>query len=273
MKLITYPNNSIQLRRYSVPMVTEPENPYETDVEYNPFDFQKVKDIPWYQPFPEPKKKGTSYPEENEQRSFNRTKQKVFEYARCVAWEWFVTFTFAPDKIDRYNFSECSKVIRKWLNNQRRNAPDLKYLIVPERHKDGAFHFHGLLADVGTIKFTDSGHVAKSKEPIYNMPKWANGFTTATRVTNIRSVSKYVGKYITKDLCCLTKGLQRYFVSSNLPKPEISTFLVDSNTDFEDLLHTISDSFGVDVVSLSTPRHEGAFVDVDYYELQERNTA
>ena len=269
-KMIEYPNGSIQIRRYSVPMLSEPDNPYEEGYLYEPFDFKKVTEVKWYEAFPEPKKKSCSSSEENERRSFSRTKQKVFEYARCVCWEWFVTFTFAKEKIDRYNFSECSKVIRQWLHNQRRNAPQLKYLIVPEQHKDGAYHFHGLLADVGLMKFEDSGHLTKSKEPIYNMAKWSNGFTTATKVINIHSVSKYVGKYITKDLCCITKGLQRYFVSSNLPKPIVSTFFVDGDGDFKDLLQTLADSLGVDVVSISTPRHEGSFVDVDYYELQER---
>lgn len=264
VKLIEYPNGDVQVRHYSSPLTKKPDNPYEDDVLendiiINPFDFSKTKEV-----------KTFSSQSDNEQRSFNRSKQKVFEYARCVPWEWFVTFTFAPDTIDRYDFSACSSVIRKWLNNQRRNAPELKYLIVPEHHKDGAYHFHGLLADVGLMKFVDSEHKTRAKEPIYNMTKWSYGFTTATKVNNIHSVSKYIGKYITKDLCCLTKGKQRYFVSSNLPKPIISDFLVEDMTDFKELLEMLCNSLGKDVVNVSCPRHSGSFVDVDYYELQER---
>ena len=94
-KMIEYPNGSIQIRRYSVPMLSEPDNPYEEGYLYEPFDFKKVTEVKWYEAFPEPKKKSCSSSEENERRSFSRTKQKVFEYARCVCWEWFVTFTFA----------------------------------------------------------------------------------------------------------------------------------------------------------------------------------
>lgn len=265
VKVIEYPNGEVQLRRYSTSMVSHIDDPYEKDVIVNPFDFTEVQEV---KAFDSVTKKSISSQADNELRSFNRTKQKVFEYARCVAWEWFVTFTFAPEKINRYDYNACSKAIRKWLNNQRRNAPDLQYLIVPERHKDGAYHFHGLLANTGTMKFEDSGHTTRAKEPIYNMTKWSNGFTTATRIKDIHSVSKYVGKYITKDMCCLTKGLQRYFVSNNLPKPYTSTFLVTGDNDFYELLEMLSNSLGKELVNISRPRHDGAFVDVDYFELQ-----
>ena len=263
VKVIEYPNGEVQVRHYSSPLTNQSDNPYEdetveSDIIINPFDFSKTKEVTTF-----------STNSDNEQRSFNRSKQKVFEYARCVPWEWFVTFTFAPDMIDRYDYSMCSSAVRKWLNNQRRNAPELKYLVVPECHKDGAYHFHGLLADVGSMKFVDSGVIKQGKK-VFNMTKWSYGFTTATRVSNTHSVSKYVGKYITKDLCCLTKGKQRYFISSNLPKPVISDFFVEDVADFKELLEMLCNSLGKDVVNVSSPRHSGSFVDVDYYELQER---
>lgn len=165
--------------------------------------------------------------------SVKRSKGKIYEYARCVHWDWFVTFTFSPEKVDRYNFEECSRVIRKWLNNQRRNAPELFYLVVPEMHKDGAWHFHGLLANTGNMKFIDSGKIQKGHK-IYNMSKWSLGFTTATAVDDIYKVSTYIGKYITKELCEATSGKQRYYVSQNLPKPIESTFLIDGVRELTD---------------------------------------
>lgn len=270
VKVIEYPNGEIQVRRYSSPLVHKEKNLYEddTDLVINPFngsvgrlvdDFDKIKD-----------KQQHASTEENEIRSFNRTKQKIYEYARCTKWEKFITLTFNQEKVDRYNFDECSRVARRWLNNQRRNAPDLQYLLVPELHKDGAIHFHGLLARTGTMKFTDSGKRTKDKQVIYNMGAWKYGFTTAIDVYNTHGVSKYIGKYITKELCGLAKGKQRYFVSSNMDTPSNSTFLVSSDEDFIDLLQTLVNSYGVEVVHESKPRNKGSFVDVDYYELQER---
>lgn len=266
VRLIQYPNGEAQVRRYSVALTKHTENPCESDtLENDIFSATRSSSSEQEDSYSSTQKNQA----DNERRSYSRSKQKVFEYARCVSWEWFVTFTFSPDKIDRYDYTLCSKVIRKWLNNQRRNAPDLKYLIVPEIHKDGAYHFHGLLASIGDMRFVDSGHTTKTKEPIFNMVKWSYGFTTATKINDTHKVSKYIGKYITKDLCCVTKGQQRYFVSSNLPKPNTTVFLVENDTDFSNLLETLSASLGMKVVNISSSYKNDAYVNVDYYELRE----
>lgn len=346
VKLISYPNGTTQIRKYSKPLHTKKAlNEYETfsfgeeeqmkrcgivpkyfesgsyyvdGVLHKDYDIYTVnafdKNISKHLPNTEKKK--------NEQNkisdlihSLNRTKNKIYSYARCVRWEWFVTFTFSSEKTDRYDYTECSRLIRRWLNNQRRNAPDLLYLIVPEQHKDGAWHFHGLLANTGNIEFSDSGKKDGTGKKIYNMAKWLNGWTTATAVGDIHKVASYIGKYITKDLCKATTGKQRYFVSQNMPEPEVSVFLFDGVRDltpeecenikqiemnnpddikrmeeisayyktiytkeniqkeeqkrFWEFIAMMADSLGQEVSHISTPRHENAFVDVNYIELTE----
>lgn len=265
VRIIEYPNGEIQLRRYSSP-ITHKE-PCETDVDricdFNPFDYKTIREVDNLDDV-------LKTQEDNEVRSYNRTKNKIYEYSRCVKWEKFITLTFNEQKVDRYNFDECSRIARQWLHNQRKNAPELQYLLVPELHKDGAFHFHGLLANTGKMKFKDSGKRTKDKRVVYNMSAWSNGFTTAVDVYNTHGVSKYIGKYITKELCGLTKGKNRYYVSSNMPTPKQSVFLVADDNDFSELLEMLVNSFGVEVKHVSQPRTFGAFVDVDYYELQER---
>lgn len=273
VKVIKYPNGEIILRRYSEFLKKEDTNFYEDadvlDDDYflpdkskdkvrNPFDNKIVYEV---DNFEELEKKRI----DNEYRSYNRTRQKIYDYSRCCSWEWFLTFTFSPDVINRYSYDACSKVIRKWLNNQKRNAPDLKYLVVPEQHKDGAYHFHGLFADTGRIKFSDSGHKTKDGDIIYNLSKWSYGFTTATKIKDIYKSSKYLCKYVTKDLCDLTKGKHRYFVSSNISNPETYLYLVEDDIDLKDLQEHICDSFGVGLQYVSTPRYDGAFMNVDYY--------
>lgn len=257
VKVIEYPNGTTQIKKYNVPMLrkqyskiaekfTFSQESLLSDGSYINFEFEDgsfYKNGILY-------KKGLKYifnpfdakivlygksssSESNIWHSVNRSKRKIYEYARCAHWDWFVTFTFSPEKVNRYNFEECSRVIRKWLNNQRRNAPNLYYLLVPEMHKDGAWHFHGLLANTGNIKFIDSGIIQKGHK-IYNMSKWSLGFTTATAVDNIYKVSTYIGKYITKELCEATSGKQRYYVSQNLPKPTESTFLIDGVRELTD---------------------------------------
>lgn len=270
VKAIQYPNGEIQLRKYSSPLVLiEPDNYepdmtmfYETSLDYdlNPFTGKKTKEVDDFNYL-------AKLQEDNARRSYNRTKQKIFSYSRCATWEKFITITFNGELVDRYNFDECSRLVRKWLNNQRRNAPELQYLLVPELHKDGAIHFHGLFANTGNIKFSDSGKRTKDKKVIYNISKWNYGFTTAIDVYNTHGISKYLAKYITKELCNFTGGKQRYYVSNNLEEPINSTFLV-SDSEFPEFLEMYINSMGVEVKHLSRPRTEFAFLDVDYYELQ-----
>ena len=149
----------------------------------------------------------------------NRTKQKVYQYALANKWDLFVTMTFSPDMVDRYDYEECSKVLSFWLKNLRKKYPDLYYVFVPEQHKDWAWHFHGLLGGIDGLELTDSGHKTKKGEVIYNITSYKKGFTTATYVNDMDAVSYYLTKYITKDLCLQTKGKKRYWVSRNIDLP------------------------------------------------------
>lgn len=302
-KLISYPNGTVQIRKYSKPIRSKsPSSPYEKhtlfeDIRIDKINKEKEKLIQngcienGYMEV-----KGKVYTispfdnaviEEHEEtkevrnehdiwHSINRAKNKIHAYSRCAKWEYFLTFTFDGEKIDRYNYEECSRAVRKWLNNQRRNAPDLMYLVVPEQHKDGAWHFHGVVANVASMKFSDSGVKDKKGRTIYNMSKWSLGFSTATSVGDVNKVSGYICKYITKELCEHTKGKQRYFVSQNMPEPEVSTFFIleptteETNEAFDNFTSVMCDSLGMDIVYASSPRYTGAFVDVDYLELQER---
>lgn len=168
------------------------------------------------------------------QVSMNRTIKKVYHLARSNLWEWFFTLTFDPQKIDSYDYAACTKALSDWLHNLRRIAPDLAYIVVPEHHKSGRFHFHGLFAHCGNISFVESGHFTKSGDMIYNVGSYRLGFSTATRIKSNEKVTKYISKYITKDLCCLSRGKKRYWASRNLIECEEEHLLYDS-----DQLHSL----------------------------------
>ncbi len=154
--------------------------------------------------------------------SLNRTKNNIYYLARSNVWEWFVTLTLDPAKMDRYDYKECSAKVRKWFNNLRqRVCKSMYYLIVPERHKDGAWHFHGLLGGCSGLSFVDSGKVDSSGNPIYNFENWKYGFSTATRVVDSARASSYICKYISKELCEITSGRQRYWVSNNVERAKV----------------------------------------------------
>lgn len=94
----------------------------------------------------------------------------------------------------------------------------MKYILVPELHKDGAVHFHGFINDA--LPVVDSGtlsHGGKPKKPrtkaererllalgwrvVYNLPDWAFGFSTAVELYGeYEAAVAYCCKYIGKDM-------------------------------------------------------------------------
>ena len=88
--------------------------------------------------------------------SLNRSIHKIYDLARNNIWEWFFTFTLNETAVkDRTDYAECSKKVCTWFNNiHKRLCPDIKYLIIPERHpSSGAWHFHALVSDVENLEF------------------------------------------------------------------------------------------------------------------------
>lgn len=166
--------------------------------------------------------------------SMARSKQNVFYIARSNSWDWFFTLTFNPEKVDSFNYDVVTKKLSQWLNNMKKKCPDLKYLLVPEQHDSGRWHFHGVFANCDNLGFTDSGKKTKKNEPIYNVDCYRLGFSTATKVTSTEKVSKYISKYITKEVCLSTKGKRRYWCSKNVERAEFcdSVFTFEEKEQF-----------------------------------------
>lgn len=170
----------------------------------------------------------------SELNNYKRAKNKIYDYARCNMWTHFLTFTFNPDKVDRSNYDECKSKLTKWLNNisQRYCNGNLKYLIVPELHKDGVnYHFHGLLANCDGIIFEPSGLVDRTGRSIYNLPQYKLGFSTATKITSVEKACGYIAKYVTKQLDLKLKGKRRYLASTNLNVPTEEKYYINQNLD------------------------------------------
>lgn len=154
--------------------------------------------------------------------SMKRTKSKIVDYSRTNEWEWFLTLTFGDEEI-RMNYERCSEELSKWINNVQHMCDfGMKYIVVPEMHERGGFHYHALVSNADGIKFVDSGHCTKNGETIYNIDNYGLGFTTATKVKDSERASNYITKYITKELAQVTKGKKRYWCSKNLDTPAVT---------------------------------------------------
>lgn len=104
--------------------------------------------------------------QDNIHRSLRRSKSTVKDIIQSNSWDLWCTFTFNQAKVNRYDMSACKAKMSNWLFNQHKHSPHLKYIIVPELHKDGALHFHALLANFnGKLKDTK---IVKNGHTIYN---------------------------------------------------------------------------------------------------------
>lgn len=148
-------------------------------------------------PRPSPREAGKKAEGDNMQRSMRRARAKLRRLALANEFEYFVTLTLDRTKIDRYDPKAITKALNTWLDNMvRRNG--LRYILVPERHKDGALHFHGFFAG-RNLPVVDSGHKDSCGETVYNLPQWGYGFSTAIKLRGeypraVGYVCKYIGK-------------------------------------------------------------------------------
>ena len=160
---------------------------------------------------------------DNLARAVRRAKQNLRDLALCNEMKYFVTLTLDRAEIDRYDMTVIVRKLNAWCSNQVQRC-GLAYILVPERHKDGAVHFHGFINDA--LDVVDSGtlSVPGSKKPrkprskaqraewlahggriVYNLPGWKIGFSTAIElygdsVAAVNYCCKYVGKQQGGDL-------------------------------------------------------------------------
>lgn len=129
-------------------------------------------------------------------RSMRRARARVRRLAMANSFRWFVTLTLNKEKVDRYDAAEVVKKLNQWCSNQVKRK-GLAYILVPERHKDGAIHFHGFFNDA--LEAVPSGHYDKKGHMIYNLPGWTLGFTAAVEIYGdyagaVAYTCKYIGK-------------------------------------------------------------------------------
>ena len=193
--------------------------------------------------------------EENDylQKSINRTKTKISDYVLCNNFTHFVTFTFDPsnskvkNEENRKDLRKMSKLLMTWINSEQINhfrlhGQRFKYLIVPERHKNGAWHFHAVfqgykneIEDFYSSKnkyLTVDEIRSKNKKPKNQrgfLPRYTLGRSEIAPVKDKFRMSSYIKKYITKELIN-EKYKKRYWASRNLKLPEIIENIVESST-------------------------------------------
>jgi hypothetical protein len=202
-------------------------------------------------------------------RSIWRTRSLIREYALCNKWDYFFTGTFDPQRCDRWDLKTLQVAIAEFIRtgNARRKYNDkepLKYLLIPEPHKNGAWHFHGLLAglderELRIIKLRlkcqdyyvdkDTGaklplnmiRLIQDGHELYDWTEWTSryGWCDVERVKNEKAVAEYVRKYVTKTLLeqKRSKWEHLYFSSNGLERHKqlLQSFVVSLPNEMESL--------------------------------------
>ncbi|HSH51366.1 MAG TPA: hypothetical protein VK982_06550, partial [Bacteroidales bacterium] len=133
-------------------------------------DFERYK--VYHKPFKVPynygytgKRGQSKNPENSLRQAMNRAKNKIHGYVMANDWDYWATQTFNPKKIDRFNLDEIIKKYGKKLRNLKsRNYSDLQWLIVPEQHKNGAWHLHMFISGIPQERIKYSGYDYFNKE-------------------------------------------------------------------------------------------------------------
>lgn len=197
--------------------------------------FEKIKEKGWFDTYEQEREKDTKTDKnsrEIQRISLSRTKRNIRELALCNDFEWFGTLTIKTDRTegtstcDRYSLDEVQNKLKKLLRRVRdRNAyhgKGLRYLIITEKHKDGAFHFHGLFSGLDDLYINDYGYL--SSKTFDEM-----GFNSFSKINDYAKCCNYITKYITKD-CVKNSHNQIYISSRGLKKA--TRFTIDDNPNF-----------------------------------------
>ena len=139
---------------------------------------------------------------------------------------------YLDDFLCQPNCEELEEEFEAWL--QLMQPTNIKYLTVPEQHKDGAWHEHGFIMGL------PADHLTKFKQSDNIPPKLKNrikrgvdvrywqayqdkfGWCDFEPILSQERCSRYVTKYISKDIACsiVDVNAHLYYCSKGLERPQ-----------------------------------------------------
>lgn len=193
---------------------------------YNDNDLRIVKVKSCKMPdFEEQKSLGTfDYNSDEVSRcSLSRTRRNIREIALCNEFDYFCTFTIDSKFGDRYSLEECQYRLKKILKKIKRKNKDFRYIFITEKHRDGAFHFHGLCNYFDDLYTNENGYLSSY------ILSTELGFNSFSKIRDYTKCCNYITKYITKE-CIKNSHNQVYISSRGLKKATREEF---SSLDFK----------------------------------------
>ena len=170
---------------------------------------------------------------ESARTSLSRTRRMIKEYAACNMWEHFVTVTLSPEIWEnRFNIESVQKSVSSMARTLRTESKRFKYLFIPEQHKNGAIHMHGLvmgLPESELIPYTMTDvngpnklpkyivSAVKDGKPLYHCKMWDDiyGYNVVEPIRDLDRAASYISKYVGKSIGTLS-AKTRYWHSRGL---------------------------------------------------------
>lgn len=154
--------------------------------------------------------------EEIERISLSRTKSNIKEICLSNEFEYFMTVTINSRFADRFSLQEVQDKMKKICHKIKRKNKDFKYIFITEKHKDGAFHFHGMCKNIDLYK-NNNGYL--SSFDFDNL-----GYNSFSKIKDYNACCSYITKYITKN-CVKNENNQIYFCSRGLQRASVSLMI------------------------------------------------
>lgn len=158
--------------------------------------------------------------------SISRARSTIYELALCNNFYWFVTITI-NSCYDRKNLNWFRSTTNQIIRNLRKKFNgelNLFYLLIPEKHKDGSYHMHGLFS----YDFIYDFYINKNRYLSWNSYDQI-GFSSISKIDNYVACCKYITKYISKEFKNVEKDKHTYFCSQGLKRKELDSIYIITN--------------------------------------------
>lgn len=161
-------------------------------------------------------------------------KARIRELIMCNNWELMITVTINGTKYNREDLDKWKKDFLQWLQNYRKKyGIDLKYLLIPELHKDNiCWHMHGLIIGLplnhlrkvveGDDEYTRLEKRVRMGFEVYVWKAYERkfGYCDVEKIRNKEAVCNYLIKAI-NDNVYMNKGVNKlnakmYYASKGL---------------------------------------------------------
>lgn len=159
--------------------------------------------------------------------SLSRSRRVILELGLCNSWDYFFTCTLDESKFDRYDLKSFNKALSQFIRDCRKKyGSTISFVLIPEPHKDGAWHMHGLISGLPSSALSDFvPGIHPQKLCNRGFKNWNDysrkfGFCSLSPIRDPVRVGFYITKYITKDLCQRKSdiGSHLYYASHGLSR-------------------------------------------------------